>query len=107
MELQLQWYDFVRMCTSTICLICMYLSARRYRKIGHTFTPRMIDLWWVMNGFLFVTFEGSIEQILGLRNYGPRVVLVFLVSLVCLRANFRRGGYIKTDTEDKESTDET
>lgn len=95
----LQWFDCVRMVSATMALVCMYLSARRFRKFGHTFTPMMLDLWWVLNGFLFVTFEGSIEQILGMRSYGPRVVLILMVLLVCLRASLRKGGYIKSEKE--------
>ena len=90
----LQWYDWVRFLTMLLALVSLYLSARRFRKNRKTYTRRLKDLWWAMNALLILVIEGSLEAIVSDVPGGPRTILSFLVSLVCLRATTRDEGYI-------------
>lgn len=93
----LQWYDYLRMCTIFLALIALYISMNRARKSWNTFTERLKELWWAMNALLILLVEGSVEQIIDNTHWGPRTLLGFLVAIVCVRAQLRNEGYVKAD----------
>lgn len=95
----LQWYDYFRMLTMVLGVVTMYLLARRFVRLRHTYTDRLKELWWVMNAFLVLLIEGTAEQILFDVHWGPRTLLAFFVVCVALRATLRAEGFIKTEPQ--------
>lgn len=93
----LQWFDYLRIVVSLLALIAFLLSMRTANRQWSTYTKKHKDLWWALNAFLLLQIEGSIEQILGDVDYGPRTILSFIVACVCVRGQLRKGGYIKLD----------
>jgi hypothetical protein len=94
----LHWYDWLRMATATMSLASLYLLGRRAKNNWYRYTTRLRELSWVMQAFLLLLIEGSIEQILTNVGWGPRTLLSFMVSLCCLRACTRNEGYLRDES---------
>lgn len=95
--MDLQWYDFLRMLTATIALASLYLLARTSRVRWRLYTRRIRELSWVLQGWLVLAIEGSIEQIITDVPFGSRNMLSFIIVCVCFRATLRNEGFLKDD----------
>lgn len=84
--MNMQWYDYLRLVTAALALAALYRSGKQVAKNGGSYTRKQRELWWVYNGFLFLLFEGMLEQIALNVVWGPRTILSFLFALVALRA---------------------
>ena len=90
-----QLYDYVRLGTAFLALISMYRSAYRAHKLWRSYTQRLKELHWAMQGLLFLLLEGSLEAIVLDAPGGPRTFISFFVVAGATRAIFRNEGFIE------------
>lgn len=93
----LQWYDFVRLTTCSFCLASLYISGRRAFFNWNHFNADLKELWWIVNAFLILMLENSIENLVLNVGLGPRVILSLIISAVAFRSVHRDGGFIKDE----------
>lgn len=93
-HLDLQWYDYMRFATASMAISAFYMSINRARENWGNYTQRLRELLYVFNGLLFLSFYGSIEQILTHEPLGTRNVLSFILMIAALRAVHRKEGYL-------------
>lgn len=94
---KLQWFDYLRMGTVVLALLCVYVSVHRAYHHWGEYTDRLRGLWWALNSLLLLMVEGSIEQILQDVQWGARTLLGFIVALGCFVSIRKDEGYTKTD----------
>lgn len=93
----LEWFDYLRMLSGLLALICCYNVAKRARRDWATYTTRLKEFSWALQAFLVLVFLGSLEQIAQDVPFGWRAPVTFLVVLGCFRASLRSEGLIKED----------
>lgn len=82
----LQWYDYMRLVVSAMAMYTLIRILVRYKLRGETWSGRLMDIAWVIFGFLFLVIWGSIEQVVLNVAFGPRIFLTFMVVLLSMRA---------------------
>lgn len=82
----MQWYDYFRLLIAALALVALYRLVGLYRLRGDGWSPRLKDIAWVFFGYLFLTVVGMLEQILQDVQWGSRMILTFLVTLLAIRA---------------------
>lgn len=85
-DLNLQWYDFIRMATALSALVSMYLLIHTYALHKVDYTPKIMDRWLSKNLFLFAAFYSSLEAIVLNRPGSGTIVVMFLATAYALRS---------------------
>lgn len=87
----MDWADVLRILNAIGCGVALwFLGSSAYRQ-WHDWSEKTQLHWWALLGWVFLGFEGSIENAWFHTVPGPRVIIQSLVIVFTLRALAHKG----------------
>ena len=90
-----QWYDWVRVLTVALSLVAIVVLFDRARVYWDNYTPKLKDLWWVMNTLLVFLIATTVGDILDNDEEGPLLFFGLVVSAISIRGLVRKERLVK------------
>lgn len=75
----MEWYDIVRAFNALVCFICLLYMANKARVQWSEWNIKTTTHWWAFTGWIFIGFEGALENIVLGTKPGPRIILGTMV----------------------------
>lgn len=87
----MDWVLLARVIAIALCALCgVFLSTSRYRQWS-TWSPKTQDHWWALCGWTFLGAYDTLENLVRDEPAGGRLVVLYLVAALTLRALLRSG----------------
>lgn len=86
----LQWYDFLRMCTILIFVASAYATLKAARPHLDEYSSKGKDYLWAYLAMMFLLPAGAVTQIARNADWRWETFAAFIISLVASRAAFRK-----------------